>query len=373
MDRSRRKQRLLESRELTENFIMRRNRLTTIQRTALVASAFIFPGMPAFGAVTFSPGYLGTVVHSDQHGGAITSFDRGPDGNLYYQTDSNWTFGGFHRWDGAAQTTLVPGNSDWTGSSVVTIGDFIYYNTEDLTNPKIHRYGPFSGTNPVSTVVSTAPNVGLYTHGGELFITGAIGFGTNHIYHTSLNAEGELTADPATDLGETFGSSGPLAFDSGGNLYYAPGFGDLSIYRWSAEQVAAAIADPIANPLPTDGVLWADYSAVYNSVSGATGMTFDDEGNLAVTLTDLANPSYLVRFSVTESGDWSGDYTQLLASTERLGDLRNFDGDLYVAVGDSILQVIPEPAAWSLLLGIIAAAPLFWKRRHRAKAGRSHS
>src|SRR5690625_82091 len=338
----------------------------TIQRLALLAGALILPGATAFGSITFSSGYFGSVVHTDQSGGSITSFDRGADGNLYYQTSSSsFNFDGFHRWDGTTQTTLVAGNSDWAGSSVVAIGDYVYYNSEDFTSQKIHRYGPASGANPVSTQISTSANSGLYGHAGELFITGAEGFGTNHIYHSTLNAEGDLNADPAADLGETFGASGPLAFDANGNLYYAPGFGDLSIYRWSAEQVNAAIADPNANPLPTDDVLWADYSAVYGNVGGATGMTFDSDGNLALTLTDFTSPSYLVSLGLTEDGEWNGSISELLASTERLGDLRNFDGYLHIATGDTILQIIPEPGTWSLFIGFSAIGAILLKRGRR--------
>ena len=64
--------------------------------------------------------------------------------------------------------------------------------------------------------------------------------------------------DAATGLGGGFGGSGPLAFDLAGNLYYAPGYADTSIYKFAASEVADAIAQN-GNPLKVTGHRWLDY------------------------------------------------------------------------------------------------------------------
>jgi hypothetical protein len=195
-----------------------------------------------------------------------------------------------------------------------------------------------------------------------MFITGAPGFGTNHIYHTALVSSGNFVSAPA-DLGVTSGSSGPVVFDSAGNLFYAPGYYDKKIYKWSAAEVASAIADPTANPLPAaSGKVWWDYSIDFSGVSGATGMAIDANGNLVMTLTDFINPSYLVEVNVS-GGAYGGNYTSILSSTDRLGDVAFHNGSLYVANANQILQVVPEPSACLLLLLSAAGAAALRRRK----------
>lgn len=312
------------------------------------------------------PSYSFTTYHAHSvSSSAIVSFDWDTSDQIYYQTSTSFfNFGGLYRWDGTTQTTEVAGSSDFSGASVIRIGDYLYYNTSDFTNQNIFRFGPLSGS-PSSTNISTAENWGLFRRGpGEIFITGAIGFGTNEIFYTTLDSAGNFTAAPVS-LGLTIGSSGPIAFDLAGNLYYAPGFGDLSIYKYTAADIAAAIADPITNPLPSAASrLWWDYSADF-TVSGATGLAFDDDGNLLITLTDFINPSFLLSVTVDSFGNFD-DYTSILSSTGRLGDIRFKDGTIYLANDNEILAVVPEPSTLALLgLGLLAA---LWTARRRPLA-----
>jgi hypothetical protein len=320
---------------------------------------------PSHAAVSIlDPGYSFSTYHTHSvTNSAVVSFDWDASDAVYYQTaTSAFAFGGLFRWNGVTQTTAVLGNSDFSGAGVVRIGGNLYFNTEDFTSQKVSKYGPLSGS-PIATNISTGPSYDLFGRNpGEIFINGSIGFGTNQIFYTTLDGAGNFTGAPVS-LGLTIGSSGPIAFDLAGNMYYAPGFGNRSIYKYTAADVAAAIADPITNPLPAAALrLWRDYSVNFTNVSGGTGMAFDETGDLLLTLTDFSNPSYLVRFDVDAFGDYAG-FEAILSSTDQLGDVRFRDGSIYLASSNSILQVVPEPGTVGLVLMGCAALALWGRRR----------
>lgn len=325
-----------------------------------IALALASPSRAAISML--DPAYSFSVYHTHSVStSAVVSFDWDADGTVYYQASTEfYEFGGLFTWNGVTQATAVSGSSDFSGASVVRIGDNIYYNAEDVANQKVFKYGPQSGV-PSPSNISTAVNRGLYRRGdAEMFIAGAPGFGINRIYHVTLDGAGNFLGTPVS-LGLTTGSSGPTAFDLSGNMYYAPGFGDLGIYKYTAADVAAAIADPLASPLPAAASrLWYDYSGDF-AVSGATGMTFDEFGNLLLTLTDFVNPSLLVRFDVDAGGDFNG-FSAILSSTDRLGDVRFHDGAIYVGNADTIVQVVPEPGTAGLLVLGAAAVALLCRR-----------
>jgi hypothetical protein len=310
------------------------------------------------------PGYSFSIYHTHSvTDSAVVSFDWDSGGTIYYQASTEfYNFGGLFSWNGIAQGTAVPGSSDFSGASTVRIGDNIYYNTSDFTDQKAWKYGPLSGT-PAATNISTAANWGLFRRGaGEMFISGAPGFGTNQIFRATLDGAGNLMSAPVS-LGLTTGSSGPIAFDLSGNMYYAPGFNDLRIYKYTAADIAAAIADPLSNPLPPAASrLWYDYSGDFATASGGAGMAFDETGNLLLTLTDFINPSLLVRFDVDGAGTFD-DLSAILSSTDRLGDVRFREGSIYLANANTILQVVPEPGTVGLVLTGCAALALLRRRR----------
>ncbi|MDF3131271.1 hypothetical protein P0Y35_18850 [Kiritimatiellaeota bacterium B1221] len=312
--------------------------------------------------ITYESGYGGSILYTHSSSDSITSYDWDTSGALNYMTSAGYPDVNIWRNNGVTTTNIYSNPSHFSGASVVAIGDYIYFNDSDYTNQNIHRYDPNSAS-PSSSPISTTANYGLYNGNGDLFITGAIGFGTNHIYYSSLDGNGDLNNDPALDLGETFGSSGPLVFDASGNMYYAPGYGDLSIYKWSASQVSDAIADPINNPLSQTGVRWADYSGEYTTMSGATGMAFDANGNLIVSLTSFSAPSALVSFNLNGAGAYAGN-DLIMTTTNRLGDIREHDGEIYFAVDNQIIQVIPEIGTLSALcIGFALLALSFLKRK----------
>ena len=323
---------------------------------------------PSRAAVSIlDPAYSFSIYHThSEPTSAIVSFDWDSGGTAYYQasTDS-YNFGGLFTWNGLTQGTAVAGSSDFSGASTVRIGDNIYYNTSGSSDQKVWKYGPLSGS-PAASNISTNANWGLFRRGAnEMFITGAPGFGTNQIFRATLDGSGNFTSAPVS-LGVTIGSSGPIAFDLSGNMYYAPGFGDLNIYKYTAADVAAAIADPVSNPLPSAASrLWYNYSLNFSNVSGGAGMAFDEDGDLLVTLTDFSTPSLLVRFDVDSLGAFE-DLNPILSSADRLGDVRFRDGSIYVGNANTIMQVVPEPGPLGLVaLGGLTLGWLRLRRRHR--------
>lgn len=305
-----------------------------------------------------NPAYSATTYYTHTNADSIISFDFGANGALYYQTGTpNYAFGGLYRAGGGVTAAVVPGsNSQFYGASVTAIGQSIYYNTSDASfNQLINRYGPLNGT-PAAQVASTTVNYGLYGHDGRLFITGAPNFGANHIYYSNINADGSLAnASPAIDLGEDSGASGPLTFNAQGDLYYSPGFGDLSIYRWTKSEVDAAIANPgvTAFQLGAANHQWLDYSSAYSeyaSTGGGTSLLDDGQGHLLLTLTGGGVSSKLASFGVTADGGYNGSMSTVLTEAGRLGELRLLGNAVLLADGSRILQVVPEPSTVILLV-----------------------
>ena len=301
-----------------------------------------------------APGFGIETFHTHASGEAIVSFDWDASANLFYMTTAGFPDIAVWKVVAGLPVGIYANANRFSGASVVAIGDFVYFNDSDFSNTQfIHSYGPVSGV-AAGTEISMTRNSGLYGHGGDLFIAGAPGFGTNQIYHSALAGDGTLVSDPAVSLGVTSGSSGPLVFDAAGDLYYAPGYGDLSIYKWTAQQVAEAIADPLANPLNTPGHLWLDYSPLYPTASGATSLLFDAEGDLLVTLSNFIDPSALVEFGTDPVGAHDGTALEILTDTGRLGELRELDGGVFVSSDHEIFQLVPEPGAALLAVGFAA-------------------
>jgi hypothetical protein len=331
---------------------------------ALLAALGLTAGSLRAQITVDDPAYQFTPFLTHTNSDNLVSYDWAANGSVYYQTaTSSFNFGGLYQYSGGTPTQVVAGSSDFSGASVVSIGNYVYYNTADFNNTNIYKYGPVGGS-PSAALASTTVNFGLYPHGGNLFITGAPGFGTNHIYYTGIGANGALANSPAIDLGADSGGSGPLAFDPQGDLFYAPGFGDLSIYRWSAADVAAAMADPIGHPLSAAGHLWLNYSGLYGNESGGTSMLIDSSGHILLTLTSFTSPSVLARFGIAGDGSYNGTSSTLLEDTSTLGELREHDGSLFFSSGNQIFEVVPEPGSVCCFgLGLVLLATFAGRRR----------
>ncbi|MDB6154699.1 MAG: cell surface protein [Chthoniobacteraceae bacterium] len=307
-------------------------------------------------------GYATALFYTHPNNDLLASYDWDKSGNIYYQTSVESAFGGFYCFRGGSTSLLVSGNPVlFAGASVAGIGNFVYFNNSDFAGRQlIYKFGPLDSAATV-TQISMAPNYGLYGHDGDLFITGGVDSGANGIYQSALNISGNLVSNPPISLGATSGgASGPLAFDAAGNLFYAPGYGDKSIYRWTAAQVGSAVLDPLNAALGISGQHWVDYSALYPLQTGATSMLVQSDGDLLVTITDFTNLSYLARFGTALDGSYGGIHENILTDSSLLGQLREYAGGLYVSSNNSIYQIIPEPGAcWLLFFGIVA---LFLRR-----------
>jgi hypothetical protein len=145
------------------------------------------------------------------------------------------------------------------------------------------------------------------------------------------------------------GGTGPLAFDSHGDLYYAQGwngsfftqiFYDSLIYHFTADEVAAAINDPNnedARLKITDQHVWATISI--SDGIGASSMIFVEDIGLVLTVTSFHGDSQLGLFPVNQDGT-SGDYTKLADSKGgRMPEVRYRLGKIYFSDPDGIYYI----------------------------------
>lgn len=298
-------------------------------------------------AVVFSPGYSGTAAYTHSNSDNIFSYDWGSDGKIYLGTvDSSYKSAGIYSYDGTSSSTIQAARNVYAGTSVVAIGSSVYFNDADNSS-KIFRYDIGSST----TSSLSATNYSLATDGSNLVTTGSADYVTTRI---GYYANGVLAG--MIDLGGITGNSGPAAFDMAGNLFYAPGYGDLSIYRWSAIEIAAAVLGNGSPALAASGHKWLDYSSSFNTAAGAGSLLLDADGNVIVTVTDFSNPSSLVKFNA----NGSGSFETILTSTDRLGEVRLNGGNLYLSETNKIIAVIPEP---STLLVALSGLGLLLRRR----------
>jgi hypothetical protein len=314
------------------NKIMSGFRALTLTSMLLLASAFVNAATP-------------TVYYSDPSQNDIVSFDWLQEGRveyLFYQTATpSYGFGGFYRYGTASGilTTLQPPSGsriDYPGASVLTIDNtFVYFNASDLANGQsIFKY---NGSTTLDFVSNTS-NYGLYTDDTDMFISGSGSGGVNNIFYAPVTATGTLGTVEA--LGKTNGASGPMIFDGRGNLYYAEGYGDTSIYKWNPDEVAAAILDPISHPLMADIThLWHNYSSEYPNAAGGTSMAISPAGDqVLLTLTNFSGPSLLAEFGISTLGTYDNTTSVLYSSNSRLGEVRVRGIYIYLAEDSNILR-----------------------------------
>ena len=299
----------------------------------------------ASAAVIAGTNYTVEAFYANPHAGTrLVAFDWDGDNNLYYSIgDPYWGLGfSVYKFDGASAVNLYTDANAFSGSRVTAIGSYIYFNdggTYTRWTCDYFRYNPAAPAAPVNMGVKS-DIYGLETRNGDDFW--AAGGYTAAIYYSPLDANGELASNPLVNLGTIGNASGPVAFDADGNLYYVEGYvaqGNPTVYRWSAAEVAAAIANPAANPLNPEGHAWATLT----SGDGATGLLVDDFGNLVVTVTSFTDPSELHRLLVSD-GACVG-YQMLARSDTRLETLRIRNGVIYVSVAEGIFAVVPDQAA----------------------------
>ncbi|MEM1083192.1 MAG: PEP-CTERM sorting domain-containing protein [Verrucomicrobiota bacterium] len=312
----------------------------------VVAASFVATLATAPGALTFNPGYGGSAFYTHTNSDSVISYDWGSDGKLYYMTSAGFPDVAVWQRDGASINSIYSNSNNFVGASVVALNSSIYFNDSDTSNNQfIRRYDIGAGT----VATSALTNFALGTDGTNLLSTGsAAGGGTDILSY----ANGDLLT-ASINLGTVNGFSGPIAFDSSGNLFYAPGFGDASIYRWSAAEVSTALAG--GQQLTATGNLWYDYSSDFAG-AGATSLLVNDVGEVYLTITDFVNPSNFVRFDSDALG-----FDVVASSTGRLGEIRIREGELFVSDGNQIFNVVPEPSA--MLLSLISVGAVLLRRR----------
>lgn len=316
-----------------------------IPRLAAIASVLAFSPF-AHAAVSFSPGYSGTVAYTHSNTDDIFSYDWGSDGKIYLGTVTPaYRSGGIYSYDGSTTATIQAASSTYSGTSVVAIGSSVYFN-DAANSPNIYRYDITSFT---TTSLSTT-NYALATDGTNLITTGSADFTTTQINYYPGGAFSGMI-----ELAGINGNSGPAAFDMAGNLFYAAGYGDTSIYRWAAAEVAAAVLGGGSPQLDAAGHQWADYGTSFSG-KGASSLVIDSQGNLLVVLSEFASTSSLVKYDA----DGSGSFETLLTSTDRLGELRLNGGNLYLSQTNQIIAIVPEP---STLLVALSGLGLLLRRR----------
>jgi len=341
-----------------------------------VALALLLVGIvpTAESATTGANGYIVYTYYSNPNGEwvnaegdrikeVINSFDFGPDGALYYTTyiknlDEPSVYKalvGFkvYRYDGESLEVIYsdPNAFGVSGGRVITIGNKVYFNdgstAGDRSTFDYYCYDP-EVSPPVKILDSTqdgAPNLwGLDTGDGtDFWAAGRLNYSTpptrrQEIYYSSIE-NGDLM--PVIDLG--VGSyatgSGPLALDEDGNLYFADGgYGETHIWRFTASDVLAAIANPATNPLHPDKAYDFDTLRIPGVIRGASSMFIDGNLGMVLTATNYHDPSELRQYAINEDGT-NGGYNVLATSDSRMAETRFENGEIYVSDPDGIYRL----------------------------------
>ena len=333
--------------------------------TLLVASAL---PKSAHASIDTLNGASASLYFANNTGDSLSAFNWGNDGSLYFSTsNSSYTNSTLWSYNGSSVSQVYNAPSNYGGSSVAKLGSYVYFNDSDIGGGQYI----YKSNGSSSSTVSSHYNYYLHTQesvfNNTLWATGSADWTNTDILYATVDETGELTGG-FPSIGSIPGGPGPMTFDAAGNLYYLPGYGDQSIYRWDASQVTAALSDPTNNALSGTGSLWYDWSSDFSAASGATGIAVDNAGNLVVTLTDFSNPAQVVYFEVDETGNTIASATTIGETDTRLGTVSYQDGQFYVADTDGIyvFNQVPEPSFFALSAGFAALTCIGLKRRNRA-------
>ena len=280
-------------------------------------------------------GDVSTYYENPYAGKSITSFNWGSNGNLYWlEGDSNWAEEmKAHQYDGSTLTTIYTASA-YAGTWVLEYGDNIYFDNSSAY--ALYKYDTVAGGS-AAQVFQQANAWGYTIHNDGLFIAGSDANWNAKMFYSALDTAGTLTGS-VVDLGFMGGASGPVAFDASGNLFYAVGYGSGKIYRYSAAEVAAAIAGtPFSNPSAHEFI---DFNSF--GYAGATGMEFDANGHLVATLTAFGSPSSLVTFYIADDGSYMNASHIAAESTGPMTSVRNYQGQIYFNDDGGIYQLLPQ-------------------------------
>ena len=303
---------------------------------ARAVSAALLAGMAATSFADITSGNVSTVYLNpfSASGKTITSFHWASNNDLYWQEgDSNWAQEmKVHQFDGTNLNTIYT-SASYAGNWVLSQGNNIYFDNGSVMG--LFKYDTVLGGAP--TQVFQQQNAWGYTiHNGGLFISGSDQNWDARLYYVALDQNG-VPQGSVVDLGLMGSPSGPIAFDAQGNLYYASGYSTGKIHKYTSAEVSAAITGtPLTNPA---GHVFIDFNSF--GFPGATGMAFDSNGHLVVSLTNFGSPSDLVTFYTDDTGNYLGQAEVTAESDMGMGSVRLHQGNIQFNDGDGVYQVIP--------------------------------
>jgi hypothetical protein len=260
----------------------------------LLALLLALACVTANAAALYSPG-LNTIdiALSFPSGGFVGGFDVLPNGNYLINDGRNIR---------EISRTGQPDTTLYTFTSSV-YGSFVRYNP---SNGKVYFgessngvISAFTYTNPsdVAAITTIANNFDIDFRNGLPYAVGC----DSSWSHSSIYLIGGSTNDL---IATCLGPSGPLAFDSAGNLVYIPASYDVttSIIKWSSAQIAGAIGPSSltgasATPLAT---IESGYGSAFNSTGG---LLFTNLATNEIQLYNGGTPTTLATF-VAPGGTW---------------------------------------------------------------------
>ncbi len=298
-------------------------------------------------------GYGVTELQAAPSGESLVSFDWDSAGALYYMTgDPNWGLKlNVYRNLNGNETAIYQSASVFPGSRVTAVGPFVYFNDGGDYGRYTFSYFSYDSVHGGAPTLSYDSSVqplslwGIDTgNGSQFFASGAVGFGPSSIFYSPAPANGILSN--LVNLGQVGESSGPVALDAAGDLFYAHGYvssGPAKIFRWTAAELAGAIGNPVLAPLNPANHEWASLPATF---TGANGMVIDSSGNVFVAANAYGSPGELLLYRPGVPGS-SPTPAPLASYSGALETLRLRGGSLYMCCGAGIFQM-PLPLSVSL-------------------------
>ena len=282
---------------------------------------------------------------------ASGNFGNGPDTQLFQSTASS---------NYANTQELFSYGSEVFGSFVKVNGSTVYFGENSIGT--IRSISASGGT--ASLLGTVAGNYDAAFSGSNLFVSANVSGTDNKVYR--LLSGGQL--DTVLDTGGDY--SGPILFDSHGNLIYgATNFGSVSggVYSFTSAQVTNALD---SNPSTQDKSFGINSGTRLFNNGNNEYLALTGSNKLFTANSPFGSPAIVDQLSLTNT-----NATPLIVGLSGTGEF--FSGlaangnALFVTVTSdfaqgpsAVYEVVPEPAL-PMLIGVGALAVLFSARRAR--------